>query len=96
MIIAIDNNNGNSSSDADMEGINNEKNHNEFVDIHPVLDMAMAAYDDQNMARKFSFVQRSQLVKDVQDPSVRSNNSRTDTEVHVSVLEEDGLLAFRF
>ncbi|MCO5571260.1 hypothetical protein L7F22_024997 [Adiantum nelumboides] len=87
----------NSDSEVEVEGIDSEGHHKELADIRPFLNMAMAAYDDKSMAEKFSYVRKSQLVKDLANPTIlnKDKSITTDTEVHVCLLE-DGSLAFAF
>ncbi|KAI5055752.1 hypothetical protein GOP47_0029273 [Adiantum capillus-veneris] len=93
-----------SSSDSDrdndevkVEGVDIEGHHKELADIEPFLKMAMYAYKDKDMDKKFPFVTKSKLVKDLRHPTllVPERDITTDTEVHVCVLE-DGSLAFAF
>ncbi|KAI5055750.1 hypothetical protein GOP47_0029271 [Adiantum capillus-veneris] len=93
-----------SSSDSDrddneveVEGVDIEGPHKKLADIEPFLKMAMYAYKDRDMDKKFPFVTNSKLVKDVKHPTLLfpERDITTDTEVHVCVLE-DGSLAFAF
>ncbi|MCO5571256.1 hypothetical protein L7F22_024993 [Adiantum nelumboides] len=87
-----------SDSDSDVEeGIDSKGHHKKLADIQSFLNMAMAAYDDKSMDKKFPYVRKSQLVKDSANPTIlnKDKNITTDTEVHVCLLE-DGSLAFAF
>ncbi|MCO5571243.1 hypothetical protein L7F22_024979 [Adiantum nelumboides] len=86
-----------SDSEVEIEGIDSKGHHMKLADIQPFLNMAMAAYDDKSMDQKFPYVRKSQLVKDLANPTIlnKDKNITTDTEVHVCLLE-DGSLAFAF
>ncbi|KAH7434331.1 hypothetical protein KP509_06G011900 [Ceratopteris richardii] len=84
-----------SDDDADKE--DPETLQSRVSEIHPLLKLAMEAYSDNSLAGnpKFPFVRKSRLVTDVKQQSEFFLGLRTDTQVHVCLLE-DGSLAFVF
>ncbi|KAH7434332.1 hypothetical protein KP509_06G012200 [Ceratopteris richardii] len=85
------------SDDDDADKEDPETLQSRVSEIHPLLKLAMEAYSDNSLAGnpKFPFVRKSRLVTDVKQPSELFLGLRTDTQVHVCLLE-DGSLAFVF
>jgi len=70
-------------------------------DALPYMAMAVAAYKSTSMVESMQdeyegFVARSQVIQNVIDPTHLFGVGKTDTEVHVSILEDESVvLAFR-
>ncbi|KAI5066549.1 hypothetical protein GOP47_0019173 [Adiantum capillus-veneris] len=67
-------------------------------EILPFIEMAAAAYKSTSMKEDFQMVERSQLIHNVIDTSHLFGGvmGRTDTEVHVSILDDESVvMAFR-